>query len=456
MTQDFPNSAAPFRGWRVYLHPRVTGMLFLGFSAGLPLLLVGGTFTAWLRDLGVELAAIGFLSWVAIAHSIKVLWAPVVDRAPLPWLTRVLGRRRAWMLAAQTAVGLSFLGMAAADPVDQLWLVAIWAVIAALGSATQDVAVDAYRVEAVARHLQAAMAAAYVTGYRVALLVAGAGVLHIAAVGSWSLAYAVMGVLMTVGIITTLVTGEPEVSINGNTRELEKQVRHYLETTRHTGIRRRVTAWLISAVICPFADFFKRYGSASLAILVFVALFRISDIFMGVMANPFYLDLGFDKTQIANVAAAFGLAMTLAGAAAGGLLTARFGIAAMLLFTAFMAPATNLLFAWLAVTGPEIHGLAAAIIADNITGGLAISVFLAYLSSLTNSAYTATQYALLSSLMTLPGQFAGGFTGVLAQHTGWAGFFLITAVMGIPAIVLALVLIKIAHPDHRPRPGMGD
>jgi PAT family beta-lactamase induction signal transducer AmpG len=431
-------------------------MLFLGFSAGLPLLLVGGTFTAWLRDLGVGLAAIGLLSWVGIAHSIKVLWAPVVDRAPLPWLTRVLGRRRAWMLAAQTAVGLSFLGMAAANPVDQLWLVAIWAVIAALGSATQDVAVDAYRVEAVARHLQAAMAAAYVTGYRVALLVAGAGVLHIAAVGSWSLAYAVMGMLMAVGIITTLVTGEPEVSINGSTRELEKQVLHYLETTRHTGIRRRVTTWLISAVICPFADFFKRYGRAAVAILVFVALFRISDIFMGVMANPFYLDLGFDKTQIANVAAAFGLAMTLAGAAAGGLLTARFGIAVMLLFTAFMAPATNLLFAWLAVTGPEIHGLAAAIIADNITGGLAISVFLAYLSSLTNSAYTATQYALLSSLMTLPGQFAGGFTGMLADHTGWAGFFLITAAAGIPAIVLAIILINIAHPDHRPRPGMED
>lgn len=443
-----------YENWRVYLHPRVIGMLFFGFSAGLPLLLVGGTFTAWLRDLGVELAAIGFLSWVGIAHSIKVLWAPVVDRIPLPWLTRILGRRRAWMIAAQTAVGISLIGMALTDPMQHLWLVAVWAVVAAFGSATQDVAIDAYRVEAVAQHRQAAMAATYVTGYRIALLAAGAGALHIAAVGNWSLAYGAMGLFMCTGIITTLITGEPEVFINNQTAELEESLTRYLSETRDSGIKRHITAWFISAVICPFADFFKRHGKASAAILLFVALFRISDIFMGVMANPFYLDLGFTKAEIANIAAAFGLAMTLFGAAMGGLLVARFGIGIMLLFTSFMAPATNLTFAWLATIGPEIYGLVFAIIADNITGGLAISVFLAYLSSLTNTAYTATQYALLSSLMTLPGQFAGGFTGLLAEQTGWTGFFLITAAAGIPAIILALVLIKIAHPDRGHRPGM--
>ncbi len=449
-----PEPTTDYEGWRVYLQPRVMGMLFLGFSAGLPLLLVGGTFTAWLRDLGVELAAIGFLSWVGTAHSIKVLWAPVVDRAPLPVLTRVFGRRRAWILAAQVAIGGSLLGMALTDPTEQLWLVAVWAVIAAFGSATQDVAIDAYRVEAVARHRQGAMAATYVTGYRVALLAAGAGALHIAAVGSWTLAYATMGVLMVVGIVTTLVTREPDVSINSQTAALEESVTQYLAETTDIGLRRRFTAWFIGAVVCPFADFFKRYGKASIIILLFVATFRISDIFMGVMANPFYLDLGFSKGEIANIAAAFGLAMTLLGAAIGGLLVARFGIAVMLLFTAFMAPATNLTFAWLAAIGPEIHGLIFAIIADNITGGLAISVFIAYLSSLTNTAYTATQYALFSSLMTLPGQFAGGFTGLLAEQVGWTGFFLITATTGIPAILLAGVLMKIAHPDYTRRPGM--
>lgn len=445
-----------YEGLRVYLHPRVVGMLFLGFSAGLPLLLVGGTFTAWLRDLGVELAAIGFLSWVGMAHSIKVLWAPIVDRAPLPVLTRIFGRRRSWMLAAQVSIGISLLGMAVTDPTEQLWLVAVWAVLAAFGSATQDVAIDAYRVEAVAKHRQAAMAATYVTGYRIALLTAGAGALHMAAVGGWSLAYGAMGLFMGVGIATTLIVREPAVAINARTAELEESVTRYLAETGDKGLKKRITAWFIGAVICPFADFFQRYGKASMAILLFVALFRISDIFMGVMANPFYLDLGFSKEQIANVAAAFGLAMTLFGAALGGILVARFGIAPMLVFTAFMAPATNLTFAWLAAIGPEIYGLVLAIIADNVTGGMAISVFIAYLSSLTNTAYTATQYALFSSLMTLPGQFAGGFTGLLAEHTGWVGFFLITAAIGIPAILLAMLLMRIAHPDYTRRPGMDD
>ncbi len=440
-------------GFRVYLHHRVLGMLFLGFAAGLPLLLVGGTFTAWLRDIGIELAAIGFLSWVGMAHSIKVLWAPVVDRLPLPVMTRFFGRRRAWMLLAQLIIAASLLGMALTDPHEHLWLVAVWAIGAAFGSATQDVAIDAYRVEAVARQRQAAMAATYVLGYRVALLAAGAGALHVAAVGNWTLAYTAMAILMGIGITTTLIIREPEVAVNGQTRQLEQRVTDYLERTAHVGIRRNVTAWFIGAVICPFADFFKRYGLAALAVILFVATFRISDIFMGVMANPFFLDLGFSKEQIANVAAAFGLAMTLTGALLGGVLVARFGIAPMLVFTAIMAPLTNLTFSWLAGIGPELYGLVAAIMADNITGGMAISVFIAYLSSLTNTAYTATQYALFSSLMTLPGQFMGGFTGVVAEAVGWGPFFVIAAAMGLPAIALALLLIRVAHPDEMRQPG---
>ncbi|WP_185267471.1 AmpG family muropeptide MFS transporter [Halopseudomonas xiamenensis] len=448
-------SATPAReGWKVYLKPRVLGMLFLGFSAGLPLLLVGGTFSAWLRDLGIELAAIGFLSWVGMAHSIKVLWAPLIDRAPLPLLSRLLGRRRAWMLLAQLVIAGALLGMALTDPRENLTLVALWAVLAAFGSATQDVAIDAYRVEAEARHRQAAMAATYVTGYRVAILAAGAGALHLASIDSWTLAYASMALLMGVGVVTTLVIAEPTVAVSASTLHFEQRVADYLDRTRHAGWRRHLTAWFIGAIVCPFAEFFQRYGKAALLILAFVATFRISDIFMGVMANPFYLDLGFSKAQIANIAAAFGLGMTLLGAALGGLLVARFGIAPILLLTAFMAPATNLMFAWLAFIGAEPYGLVMAIIADNITGGLAISVFIAYLSSLTNTAYTATQYALFSSLMTLPGQFAAGFTGVLAAHLGWVHFFMVTALTGLPAIVLAALLIRYAHPDRVRRPGI--
>ncbi len=441
-------------GFRVYLRPRVLGMLFLGFSAGLPLLLVGGTFSAWLRDIGVELAAIGFLSWVGIAHSIKVLWAPIVDRAPLPLLSRLLGRRRAWMLAAQVTIAASLIGMALTNPLENLWLVAMFAVLSAFGSATQDVAIDAYRVEAEARHRQAAMAATYVTGYRVALLAAGAGALHVANIGNWSLAYGAMAVLMGVGILTTLTIREPAVTIDRATANLEQRVTDYLDNTDHEGLRRDLTAWIIGAVVCPFADFFKRYGMAAVAVLLFIGTFRISDIFMGVLANPFYLDLGFSKAEIANVAAAFGLAMTLTGATLGGVMVARFGIAPMLIGTALMAPVTNLTFSWLALIGPQTYGLVTAIIADNITGGMAISVLIAYLSSLTNTAYTATQYALFSSVMTLPGQFLGGFTGVLAASVGWFWFFVIAAILGLPAFLLAILLLRIAHPDQVERPGM--
>ena len=435
---------------RIYLHPRVVGMLFLGFAAGLPFLLVGGTFSAWLRDMGVELAAIGFLSWVGMAHSIKVLWAPLVDRLPLPGLSRIMGRRRAWILVAQLTVGAGLLGMALTDPAANLWLVAVWAVMTAFGSATQDIAVDAYRVEAVGPERQGAMAATYVTGYRVAILVASAGALHIASVATWSLAYGAMALLMCVGLVTTLLVREPEVAVSGGTHRLEQRVTAYLASTLDQGWRRDLTAWFLGAVVCPFADFFKRYGLAALAVLLFIGTFRISDIFMGVMANPFYLDLGFTKGQIANVAAAFGLAMTLGGAFVGGALVLRFGIARMLIFTAIMAPVTNLTFSWLAALGPELYGLVFAIIADNVTGGMAISVLLAYMASLTNTAYTATQYALFSSLMTLPGQFMGGFTGWVAEQVGWFWFFIGSAAMGIPAIVLAVLLLRIAHPDRSP------
>ena len=454
--QETPH-AQQRRGWRdafaVYGHPRVIGMLFLGFSAGLPLLLVGGTFTAWLRDLGVELAAIGFLSWVGMAHSIKVFWAPIVDRMAVPLLTRWFGRRRAWMLLAQGVIMIALAGMAFTDPREHLWLIAVWAVLAAFGSATQDIAIDAYRIEAVSRDRQGAMAATYVFGYRVALLAAGAGALHIAAGWDWSFAYGTMAALMLVGMATTLIIREPEVGIDYQTRQMEQRVVDYLARTHHRGWRRDITAWFLGAVVGPFADFWQRFGLTAIAVLLFIATFRISDIFMGVMANPFYLDLGFSKTDIANVAAAFGLAMTLTGAAIGGLLVMRFGIMRMLIATAILAPLTNLTFSWLATLGPELYGLVFAIMADNISGGLAISVFIAYLSSLTNSAYTATQYALFSSIMTLPGQFFAGFTGLLVENIGWFWFFISSAGIGLPAILLALLLMRIANPDRMHQPG---
>ena len=451
---DEPSEQRP--AWTVYTQPQVIAMAFLGFAAGLPLLLVGGTFSAWLKDIGVELATIGFLSWAGIAHSIKILWAPIVDRLSLPVLSRVLGRRRAWMLAAQVIVATGLIGMALLDPSEQLALVAALVVVTAFGSATQDIAIDAYRVEAAQRAHQGAMAATYVAGYRTAILVATSGCLYLADYIGWDIAYGAMAVLMGVGVATVVAVNEPVTRVSRETEALEQRVVDYLETSQAQGWRRDTIAWLIGAVVCPLAEFFQRYGKMALAILVFVATFRISDIFMGVMANPFYLDVGFTKDQIATVASAFGLAMTLAGAAVGGLLVARFGIARLLIVTAMMVPVTNLLFAWIATLGPELYGLVIAIVADNTTGGMATAVFLAYLASLTNAQYTAMQYALFSSLMSLPGQFLGGFTGAVAEYLGWQGFFVASAIIGLPAVALALALPYIAHPDRTRRPGIGE
>jgi len=429
-------------------------MALLGFAAGLPLLLVGGTFSAWLRDIGIELATIGFLSWAGMAHSIKVLWAPIVDRLRLPGLSSRLGRRRAWMLAAQLVVAGGLVGIAVFDPERSLALIAGLVVVTAFGSATQDIAIDAYRVEAAERTLQGAMAAAYVAGYRTAILVATSGALYVAEYLSWAAAYAAMALLMGVGMATVAVIDEPATSSSRSTVAMEARVQSYLAATQLAGWRRDAVAWLIGAVVCPLADFFQRYGLVAIAILIFVATFRISDIFMGVMANPFYLDVGFSKSQIATVASAVGLVMTLIGAAVGGLLVARYGIARLLIATAIMVPVTNLLFAWIATLGPELYGLIIAIVADNTTGGAATAVFMAYLASLTNTQYTAMQYALFSSLMSLPGQFLGGFTGVVAEALGWSGFFISSAILGLPALVLAVALLRLAHPDRVSRPGI--
>jgi PAT family beta-lactamase induction signal transducer AmpG len=436
---------------RVYSHPRVVAMLFLGFSAGLPFLLVFSTLSAWLTDADISRSAIGFFSWVGITYSIKVLWAPVVDRAPIPWLTRALGRRRSWMLIAQIGIALGLIGMALTDPARHLSYIVGFALLVAFSSATQDVAIDAYRIEAVIKERQAAMAAAYILGYRIALLAAGAGALYLAEYASWSGAYLTMAALMAVGMATVLAIAEPEQTIERDAYTREARVVSFMARSAHLPARlRSAMGWFIGAVVCPFIDFFARNGALAIVILLFISVFRISDITMGVMANPFYLDLGFSKSEIASVTKLFGFFMTIAGAAAGGLLVVRYGIMRPLLLSAVLAAATNLLFALLALTGPDLSLLTATISADNLIGGFAGSVFIAYLSSLTNTAYTATQYALFSSLMTLPGKFIGGFSGVIVDAHGYAYFFVYSTLVGIPAVLLVLYLMRTAEGGRAP------
>ncbi|MGV6817850.1 MAG: AmpG family muropeptide MFS transporter [Thiotrichales bacterium] len=420
--------------WReafgVYTRPRVIGMIFLGFAAGLPFLLVFSTLSAWLRDEGLSRSIIGFFSWVGITYSIKVFWAPIIDRLPVPWLTRLLGRRRAWMLLAQFGIAAGLAGMAVLDPHAQLSSIALLAVLVAFSSATQDIVVDAYRIEAVDDELQGAMAATYVFGYRLALLAAGAGAFYIAEFSSWRMAYLSMAALMGVGVLTTLVIAEPEATLAKH-REIAKDA----------GLLERLQLWLRQSVLEAFGEFFKRNGWFALVILGLIAIYKISDITMGVMANPFYLDLGFSKKEIADVTKVFGFFMTIAGAGLGGVLVARYGIMRPLLLGAIMVASTNLLFALLAVSEPSLSLLALVVSADNLSGGLATAAFIAYLSSLTNQAYTATQYALFSSLMTLPAKFLGGFSGLIVDGYGYSQFFIYAAALGIPAILLVTYII---------------
>lgn len=416
-------------------------MVFLGFSAGLPFLLVFSTLSAWLSEAGVERSAIGFFSWVGITFSIKVLWAPVVDNLALPGLTRHLGARRSWMLLAQLGLLIGLLGMAATDPAESLWTMVAWAIWVAFCSATQDICIDAYRIESAEDDLQAAMAATYIFGYRFALLVAGAGALFIADSADWESAYNIMALAMLIGLGTTLLIKEPPHASQTRWGALEQSLLENLSSMPQGSAANKLQRALIM-VYAPFYAFFAEYGRHALVLLVFIGMFRISDITMGVMANPFYLELGFSKSEIAGVAKAFGFGMTIFGSAIGGVLVIKMGIMRPLLLTAVLVVMTNLLFALMAQKGPDLTWLAWVISADNLAGGMSNVVFIAFLSSLVNRQYTATQYALFSSLMTLPGKFFGGFSGVLVDAVGYSWFFVYAAATGLPAVFLILFLIK--------------
>ncbi len=463
MSAEAPVAPREDRGWlaslAVYRHPRVIGMAFLGFSAGLPFLLVFSTLSFWIAESGYDPKTTTFFSWVGITYSIKFFWAPVIDRLPLPFLTKALGKRRSWMLLAIVGIAAGLIGLATTNPGEELALVAVFALLVAFSSATQDVALDAYRIEAVARSLQGAMAATYQLGYRVALLFAGAGALYIADIYSWTAAYMSMAALTLIGLVTVLVIREPEVTRDEAAYLRERRVIDFLARSTHMSPRRRAAvAWFIGAVVCPFTDFIQRKGSIAVIILIFIGVFRLSDVTMGSIASRFYFDLGFTKSEVATIVKLFGLGMTIFGAFLGGMLVVRFGIMRPLVLAAAMISGTTLFFALLALVGPDLWMLAITISADNLTGGLAGSVFIAYLSSLTNSAYTATQYALFSSIMTLPGKIMGGWSGTIAESFGlqvvegrvmnpeaYDSFFLFVAAIGIPSVLLALYLLRQAR-----------
>jgi len=422
---------------RVYLEPASLRMLLLGFSAGLPLLLVLGTLSFWLREAGIDRTTIGYLSWVGLAYAFKWLWAPLVDRLPIPLLTRWLGRRRSWLLLSQLAIVWGLIAMSFNDPQVALTPVVWGALAVAFGSATQDIALDAFRIESADISRQAALAASYQTGYRLAMIWAGAGVLWIAAgaqaVGAtgyqhsaWHTAYLVMAASMTLGIVTVLLSPEP--------------------LRRPMPVAKNALDWLHGALVEPFADFLGRYKWQAALILALIAVYRISDVVMGIMANPFYVDMGYSKDEVAAVTKVFGVIMTLVGAFVGGVLAMRLGVMRVLMLGAVLSAASNLLFAALSTRGHDLNGLIFVISADNLASGIASAAFIAYLSSLTNVNYSATQYALFSSMMLLLPKFLAGYSGRYVDAFGYADFFVATAMLGAPVLLLVWLTSRLNKP----------
>ncbi len=415
---------------RLYLEASSLRMLALGFAAGLPLLLALSTLGFRLREAGVALTAVGYASWVGLVYGFKWCWAPLVDRLPLPGLTTTLGRRRSWLLAAQVAVAAGLVGLAFVEPHQALgWTVGL-ALCVAFASATQDIALDAYRIESSDAARQGVLAAAYQTGYRLAMLWSGGGTLWIAArVGGqgyqpvgWRAAYLVMAASMAVGIVTVLFAPEP--------------------TVRYPLPERRLSLWLRTAFVEPLADFVRRYRWRAALTLALIATYRLSDTVMAVMVNPFYVDVGYSKEQIATVSNIYGVLMTLVGAWWGGILVVRQGLLPTLLLGALLSAGTNLLFAALSVAGPQVLVLVLVVSAEYLATGVASAAFVAYLSSLTNVGYSATQYALLSSAMLLLPKWAAGLAGTAAAALGYTNFFIGTALLGLPAVGLALWAVR--------------
>lgn len=401
-----------------YLRARSLVMLLFGFSAGLPFYMIYQNLSLWLAEAGVEKGEIGLFAWTGFAFSFKFLWAPAVDRLPIPILEKFVGRRRAWMATAQIGIMLALIAMSAADPAGNLLIIAAIAVVLAFVAATQDIAIDAWRIEAATDEEQGVMAAMYQYGYRVAIMVAGAGALIVADNINWPAAYQFMALLMGVGLLTALFA--PNV-----------EVRDYTPPPRAP-----FPEMVSKSVIGPFRDFFSRYGIHALVILLFIALFRVPDFLMGYMTGPLYIDLGYDKTTIGAIRSGVGLFATLFGVFLGGVIVARLNYRWSLMFGVLSQSLTNLIYSWLALSDATTGGLAFAVVVDNIAYGAAGTILIAYMSSLTNTAFTATQYALFSSFYALPGKFVGGFSGFMVEAAGFAWFFAITAIVGLPAALL--------------------
>jgi PAT family beta-lactamase induction signal transducer AmpG len=420
------------RSWRtalgVYRSPRMLAILFMGFSSGLPILLVFSTLSYWLREVGVSRTEIGLFVLVGISYSFKFTWSPFIDRLPLPFLTRRLGRRRGWALAIQVPLMLAIFALGSTDPGSHLAMTALWAVIVAFLSASQDIVLDAYRIELLTPDEQGAGAAATQWGYRLGTLAGSTGAFDTAQWGGWHFAYNIMAALMLVGIVTVWLTPEPAAPAAA------------LPQQRGGTRRQRLARWARTAIIDPFRDFMGR--RLWLAILIFIVLYKLGEALAGTMSNTLYQELGFAKNEVGNFGKFVGLVATLSGVAIGGALVARHGLLRALLIAGVLQMLGNLLYIALVLAGHSKLMLGLSIFGENFTGGMASAAFVAYLSSLCNIAFTATQYALFSSLAAVPARVLSAPSGWLVDQVDWIPFFLIATVICLPSLLLLLWLMR--------------
>ena len=480
---------------KVFLNIKSIRMLLLGFSSGLPILLVFSTLSVWLVKAGVSRSTITMFSWAALAYSFKFIWSPIIDSLRLPFSS--YGHRKSWLLVSQLMVIFSLIFISYTDPAKTLILTAIGSVLIAFSSASQDIIIDAYRIESAPQKMQGALSSMYIAGYRIAMLVAGAGSLLLASYlgvdiynsNVWKTVYLTMAFLMVIGVLTTVYSPEPKVKRKISLLSFNEQFRFLitfilaiiififiysfldnpftnkepLEKFLYALIRisfcffgSGILIYLLikinfvkkkSATIAyfkPISDFLERYGRTALIILLLIGLYRIADIVMGVVANIFYLDKGYNVREIATYSKFFGVFATIIGGIIGGYSAIKIGTLRALFIGALIAAASNLLFAWLAVSEPNIDILITVITADNISSGFAGAAFVVYLSALTSIKFTATQYALFSSLMLLLPKVLAGYSGTIVDQIGYANFYIFTAIIGIPVLLLIFWIAKIA------------
>ncbi len=415
-------------------NPRLKSIFFMGFSSGLPLPLTLGTLSFWLAQSGVSRTAIGLFALVGVSYNFKFLWSPLIDRLPIPVLTRRLGRRRSWALVIQSLLAIGILALGFGDPGHNAMGIALLAVVVAFLSASQDIVIDAYRIELLTPDEQGAGAAATQWGYRFGLIAAGAGALYAASFGGWAFSYAVMAALMSVGMITVWLTPEPDIP-----------------TAPPEAGNRGIMSWLREAVVDPLADFVTR--PLWVEILVFVVLYKLGDALAGVMANPLYVALQFTAGEVASASKIFGVLMTLVGLSVGGVLVARLGLYPSLMICGVLQNLSTMMYAALALAGHDMSMLALSIAAENVTGGMGSADFVAFLFRMCSHTFPAPQYALLPSLAAVGRTTLSASGGWLVDHVGWVPFFTVATIAGFPAL---LVLLRLMRRVPLPKPEKTD